>query len=524
MSLAEPPTSTLVAVNPGDRIQWGAPGNERTGTVVASSGLRHVVNPDDGPQTSIENCAFGLKVLQSAALARATPAELATPLTDAERAELEECEQVIREGRQTFLAVGERLVRVSSKRLYRETHNTFEDYCREKWEFSRPYAYQLMAASEVHGHLSASGIQNLPESERALRPLATLEPEDQVKAAERAAELAGEGKVTSSHTAQAADEIRFDYSGWEVGDEIWWIDSAENVRHGVVEQCWQGRLMTRTTDGGRETQLVAVDPPAARERDAKAPAATPFGVCEEPPLHNSPAVAPDRHSYGVKLCESCLGKREAAQRVAEMSAAAGLQEHTSAIATAAGLQGSGYPASEVWPDGGHPPVAPEEQESVEAVPATSMGPADQAAADASDANVGASSAAPVPSAAEIAARRAEERTQKSGALKSAEEKVAERKAAAAEPPKPQPVNFPIMPDLAERIKASGIGTLPAIRFGLALAERAQQQGTEAHLLLKDYFDVDDLCLANVYGLREVVAAGIAALDAAAAAGEGGTDA
>lgn len=399
MSVVDPPTPTLVAVNPGDRIEWGAPGHERTGTVVASSGLRHVVNPDDGPQTSIDNCAYGLKVLRRGGGDPGTPAELATPLTEKEQDQLRRCEAVVQEHIKSFHAVGNALLTIRDGRLYRETHSSFEAYLKERWNISRPRGYELMNAAETYGALVAGGAEVLPESERQTRPLNPLPDEQKIDAWSRAQEIAGPGKLpTSEQVAQAVDEIRFDYHGWEREDEIWWIDSAGNVRHGVVKQLWQGRLVTRPTDGGQENQLIAVDPPAARERDAKAPAATPFGMCDFG--DDTPAVNPASTRWPQeRLCAKHLEEREARSRVDAMATTAGIPELAGDLKTAAGL-------------------AP-----VEGVPETSLGADDQAAA-----------AAPVPPAAEITEQNAQARTEAAGvepakprALMGAEEIVNEQR-------------------------------------------------------------------------------------------------
>ena len=53
---------------------------------------------------------------------------------------LTECEAVIERGLRTFVEVGEALLRIRDERLYRETHGTFEDYCRERWAMRREVA------------------------------------------------------------------------------------------------------------------------------------------------------------------------------------------------------------------------------------------------------------------------------------------------------------------------------------------------------------------------------------------------
>jgi hypothetical protein len=56
-------------------------------------------------------------------------------VTDAER--LVELESVVQHG---YLAVGAALGEIRDRRLYRVTHDRFEDYCRERWDCTRQWA------------------------------------------------------------------------------------------------------------------------------------------------------------------------------------------------------------------------------------------------------------------------------------------------------------------------------------------------------------------------------------------------
>lgn len=92
--------------------------------------------------------------------------------------ELERCEVVIKQGLQTFIEVGQALMTIKEKRLYRIGFKTFEDYCIERWSISRIRAFQLIeAANVISGLLTMVDI--LPQSERQVRPLTSLEPEIQ---------------------------------------------------------------------------------------------------------------------------------------------------------------------------------------------------------------------------------------------------------------------------------------------------------------------------------------------------------
>ena len=92
-----------------------------------------------------------------------------------ERNELERCEVVIKQGLKTFVEVGQALMIIRDKRLYRAEFGTFEDYCQDKWQLGRRYVNQIVAASEVVSNLGA--IAPKPKTESQTRPLTKLEPE-----------------------------------------------------------------------------------------------------------------------------------------------------------------------------------------------------------------------------------------------------------------------------------------------------------------------------------------------------------
>jgi len=94
--------------------------------------------------------------------------------------ELERCEVVIKQGLQTFIEVGEALFIIRDKRLYRREFNTFEDYCTDKWGMVQQSATRLIRAYETVTNLQSEPMGSLlPESERQVRPLTSLEPEIQ---------------------------------------------------------------------------------------------------------------------------------------------------------------------------------------------------------------------------------------------------------------------------------------------------------------------------------------------------------
>ena len=96
-------------------------------------------------------------------------------LTVQEKTELAELETVIENGMKHFLVVGRALLRIRDSRLYRDTHRTFNDYCRDRWGMTRMRASQLIAAVAVSENVNPG----LQIGEKHLRPLTRLEPEKQ---------------------------------------------------------------------------------------------------------------------------------------------------------------------------------------------------------------------------------------------------------------------------------------------------------------------------------------------------------
>lgn len=84
---------------------------------------------------------------------------------------LAECEAIIERGLATFIEVGRALLTIRDDRLYRATHSSFEDYCRERWGFSRVHAHRQIEAAKLAALLPTG---NAPTSERAARELAPL--------------------------------------------------------------------------------------------------------------------------------------------------------------------------------------------------------------------------------------------------------------------------------------------------------------------------------------------------------------
>jgi hypothetical protein len=98
-------------------------------------------------------------------------------LNPAAQVALADCELRIERGLKTFIDVGQALADIRDNRLYKGTHGTFEDYCRDRWKMSDGRARQFMIAAETATNVAVAGLP-APTNEGQARALAAVpEPE-----------------------------------------------------------------------------------------------------------------------------------------------------------------------------------------------------------------------------------------------------------------------------------------------------------------------------------------------------------
>jgi len=123
------------------------------------------------------------------------------PLNSEEQVQFVRCENIIREGIDTFWEVGAALFMIREYRLYVETHRSFDSYCRERWSIPRLQADRLIDAYKVKSIVPIS-------KESHARELKGLTEDQQKEAWEAAQGEAGDGLVTARMLADAADIVR----------------------------------------------------------------------------------------------------------------------------------------------------------------------------------------------------------------------------------------------------------------------------------------------------------------------------
>ena len=122
--------------------------------------------------------------------------------------ELEQLETVIKQNIGAFYEVGRALMEIRDKGLYRDVlgYDTFEAYCKHRWDFNRAHAYRLMDSVKVINNVSDSETKQ-PINLEQTRPLSKLEPAQQREAWQKAVATAPEGKVTAAHVSKVVKEI-----------------------------------------------------------------------------------------------------------------------------------------------------------------------------------------------------------------------------------------------------------------------------------------------------------------------------
>lgn len=106
-------------------------------------------------------------------------------LTKGEKSRLEELCGVVDRGIKGFFEVGMALGEIRGSRLYRENHETFEDFCRDRWDIGKSHSYRFIEAAQVLKNLSPIGDNTssstliIPANEAQARPLTLFEADVQ---------------------------------------------------------------------------------------------------------------------------------------------------------------------------------------------------------------------------------------------------------------------------------------------------------------------------------------------------------
>ena len=137
-----------------------------------------------------------------------------------EKIRLSHLEQAIAVGLKAFEEAGAAFAEIRELRLYKASHESFELYCRDRWNLSRVHVNRLIDAAAVIQSLRSTvpiGTA-LPINEAQARPLIPLAPSQQVEAMTAATALAP--SPTAGHIARAATAVRAKPRSLEAGTRV----------------------------------------------------------------------------------------------------------------------------------------------------------------------------------------------------------------------------------------------------------------------------------------------------------------
>lgn len=141
------------------------------------------------------------------------------PLSKEDKKTFRHCESIIKRGVRTFVEVGMALKQIQENQYYRETHSTFDEYCKNRWDMSRAHAYRLIESAKVVEDVAPTG--SVPGNEAQARPLSRLRhPRARQDAWKDAQESSGSGPVTAKAVEAAVErqEKKDSLSGVETED------------------------------------------------------------------------------------------------------------------------------------------------------------------------------------------------------------------------------------------------------------------------------------------------------------------
>ncbi len=115
------------------------PPRKRKKATSTSSDLQPAVNPQDfSPQHNPDVVTIDVPAVEVPEL---------TPEEQSDRLHLE------RKVERAFFEAGKALAELRDRRLYRSTHRTFEEYCKDRFGFERRHPYRLIEAAVVVDNL-----------------------------------------------------------------------------------------------------------------------------------------------------------------------------------------------------------------------------------------------------------------------------------------------------------------------------------------------------------------------------------
>jgi len=134
-----------------------------------------------------------------------TPVEVVEELSPEEEADRQRLELKVE---RAVYQAGDALRELRDRRLYRNTHKSWQDYCQDRFGYTPRKAYYLISAADVIDHLSSCEqiVHTLPTKENQCRELAKLSPEQQTEAWIESVSRTGGKRVPPASTVRSVVE------------------------------------------------------------------------------------------------------------------------------------------------------------------------------------------------------------------------------------------------------------------------------------------------------------------------------
>jgi hypothetical protein len=181
------------------------------------------------------------------------------PLSAEEREALADCERTINEGAIPFVEVGRALAKIKKGNLYRETHENFDSYCLERFDFRRAHAHRLLREAEMMIELQET-FQNghkvlLPTNEGQARELLAVPRKHRLEVLKLAAESTTNGSLSARLIQEASEKLtgkRVTGTSRRNGDDRFSVEWN-------VFLAWVERLKTAIEEGRKDDALDQID-------------------------------------------------------------------------------------------------------------------------------------------------------------------------------------------------------------------------------------------------------------------------
>ncbi|MEM1242019.1 MAG: hypothetical protein AAGI45_19470 [Cyanobacteria bacterium P01_H01_bin.26] len=116
-----------------------------------------------------------------------------------------------------FVEVGDAFRLIRDERLYKNSYSNFEDYCKERWGYSKRHVNRLCEGAGIWHQLESSDLVSiLPTTERQVRNLTPIDLEQRIEAWTDAVEASAAGQPTVTEVQQAVKRVQ-QRAQWTIG-------------------------------------------------------------------------------------------------------------------------------------------------------------------------------------------------------------------------------------------------------------------------------------------------------------------